>query len=73
MAYAIRALKIEGGAVLALLAYIFMADQMHLSQGVVLILLFLLGVFVVIHGVFTGIEAAVQAGIGQAEASEPID
>ncbi|RYJ13961.1 hypothetical protein ELS19_08260 [Halogeometricum borinquense] len=62
MAYALHTLKVVSGAVLTLPMYLA-ADSHIQFDGLVLFGgLFLLGLFCMVHGLFTGIAAAVRAG-----------
>ena len=63
MGYVLHASKVVGGAVTAFLAYGFATDT--LVAGVTLLygMVFLLGLYLAVHGVFTGVEAAVAAGV----------
>ena len=65
MKYATPTLKTVTGAVVALITFNTASDVTQFSEIVILGAMFFAGLVVVVHGVFTGIEAAVATGTDQ--------
>jgi hypothetical protein len=71
MGYVLHTSKVVAGAVTALLAYGLATDTFVAAVTLLYGMVFLLGLFLAVHGLFTGVEAAVAAGV--ADGSEGTD
>jgi hypothetical protein len=67
VSYARHAATVVAGLAFALSTYPLLTGAALLVEALVYGLLFLLGLFVAVHGLFTGVEAAVAAGESSAD------
>ncbi len=73
MSYALHGSKVVGGAVTVVVMDDLMSSVNPTGQKLILGMVAVLGLFLAIHGLLTGIEAAVAAGTDSPTDAQPTD